>query len=184
MKQTDWIETYTGKLFYPLEPDIELIDIIDIAHALSMICRFNGHSDRFYSVAQHSVIVSNLATPKNKLIGLLHDASEAYLTDVPRPLKPFLPDYYVWEDVLTDMIFTKFGIPDTDPENRIPNEIHIIDNDIVLTEGSALGFDISKWELTSQIGIQPLDVEIQPESSEMSEIKFLEAFYNLTFNIK
>ena len=79
--------TYTGKEFYPLDPNPADIDIKDIAHALSNCCRFAGHIKSFYSVAQHSVIVSELCEPENALAGLLHDASEAYLSDIARPVK-------------------------------------------------------------------------------------------------
>lgn len=87
-----WILTYTGKKFFPLEPQIEDIDIIDIAHALSNMCRFTGHVREFYSVAQHSVLVGERIWNQTKdykklLSGLLHDASEAYICDIARPVK-------------------------------------------------------------------------------------------------
>jgi uncharacterized protein len=85
----DWIQTYTGKQFWPLSPLPEDIVIEDIAHALSMQCRFGGHVRTFYSVAQHSVHVSLLVEPQYALWGLLHDAAEAYLVDLPRPIKKF-----------------------------------------------------------------------------------------------
>lgn len=112
MKRTDWMQTYTGARFYPLEPDAELIRIADIAHALSNICRFGGHSARFYSVAEHSVLLSRefFAGWHYKLVALLHDAAEAYLGDVPRPLK-YLPEYAFYreaEDRLQAMILDKF----------------------------------------------------------------------------
>lgn len=82
----DWIQTFTGKKFYPLSPQIEDICIEDIAHALSNVCRYAGHCRDFYSVAQHCVMVSDWM-PSMKLEGLMHDASEAYLGDISRPLK-------------------------------------------------------------------------------------------------
>lgn len=86
MKET-WVQTYSGKKFFPLDPNDDDLEIEDIAHALSNQCRFAGHVREFYSVAQHSVLVSLDCRPENALAGLLHDAAEAYLTDLPRPLK-------------------------------------------------------------------------------------------------
>lgn len=111
-KTTDWIQTYTGKRFYPLEPDADLICIKDIAHSLSMQCRFNGHTAKFYSVAEHSVKLSRefFCGWHYKLAALLHDASEAYLSDIPRPIKhePSMWFYRVAEKNLQTMIFDKF----------------------------------------------------------------------------
>src|ERR1019366_9954250 len=80
------IRTYSGVRFKPLDPD-PAVGISDIAHALANQCRFGGHSSAFYSVAQHSVRVSEICAAEDALWGLLHDASEAYLVDVPAPLK-------------------------------------------------------------------------------------------------
>lgn len=82
-----FIQTYTGRRFYPLDPNPDDVCIEDIAHALAMICRFNGHVREFYSVAEHSVHVSHLVPPEYALAGLLHDAAEAYIADVSRPVK-------------------------------------------------------------------------------------------------
>jgi uncharacterized protein len=90
-----WILTSTGRQFYPLQPRAEDVCLEDIAHALSLKCRFTGHCREFYSVAQHSVLVSEYlaaqgATPELQLAGLLHDAAEAYLPDVATPIKEAL----------------------------------------------------------------------------------------------
>jgi hypothetical protein len=85
--EASWIQTFSCRKFNPLDPNPESIVIQDIAHALSMQCRFSGHVKEFYSVAQHSVGVSYLTAPEDALWGLLHDASEAYLVDIPSPLK-------------------------------------------------------------------------------------------------
>lgn len=82
-----FIATYTGRRFYPLDPNPDDVHIEDIAHALAMICRFNGHTREFYSVAEHSVHVSHIVPAPYALAGLLHDASEAYIADVSRPVK-------------------------------------------------------------------------------------------------
>lgn len=102
-----WIETFTGKQFYFLDPKADQIDIKDIAHSLAYTCRYTGHSRKFYSVAEHSVFVSYLAL--DPLAGLLHDASEAYITDIASPIKPYLENYKTLEDVLMLAIARRFG---------------------------------------------------------------------------
>ena len=87
-----YLSTYTGKKFYPYDPRPEQICIEDIAHGLSMLCRFAGQCRFFFSVAEHSIAVAHLLPANLKLFGLLHDASEAYLADLPRPVKAGLPD--------------------------------------------------------------------------------------------
>ncbi len=111
MKQTlePWIETYTGKKFYFLNPNPDDIDIIDIAHSLAMQCRFTGHIESFMSVAEHSVAVSAIVDKPNQLAGLLHDASEAYLSDIASPIKQHFPQYYEMEDKVMQAIADKFG---------------------------------------------------------------------------
>lgn len=104
-----WIETRTGKHFDFLNPKADNIDIVDIATALSNICRFTGHV-KFFSVAEHSVYVAARVRPSLRLAALLHDASEAYLGDIASPLKQFLPDYRRIEAHLQTAIYEKFGI--------------------------------------------------------------------------
>ena len=98
------IRTFTGKTINIFEPDPEQICIEDIAHALSNLCRFNGHTKRFYSVAQHCVSCYNMVDVKYKKAALLHDAAEAYLTDLPRPIKNEMPEYRDLEDKLMKAI--------------------------------------------------------------------------------
>lgn len=103
------IRTYTGKWFNVFEPNIDDICIEDIAHALSNQSRFGGHTSTFYSVAQHSVRCCLIAEPEHQLAALLHDASEAYLLDIPRPIKKRLVEYHAIEDNLMRMIADKYG---------------------------------------------------------------------------
>lgn len=110
-----YIETSSGKAFYPYNPAAEQIDINDIAHAISQLCRFGGHSKQFYSVAQHSILVSkylrdNGESPVIQLYGLLHDATEGYMVDLPTPIKQLLPDYRAAEDRLHDIIWEALGL--------------------------------------------------------------------------
>lgn len=102
-----WIETFTGKKFHFLNPTDDQIDIRDIAHSLAFTCRYTGHSRRFYSVAEHSILVSYLAS--DPLAGLLHDASEAYITDIASPIKPHINNYKELEDMIMERIAKKFG---------------------------------------------------------------------------
>lgn len=133
----DWIETNSGIPFYPLSPRLEKIDICDIAHSLSQLCRFNGHCMSFYSVAQHSILCSLEArergfSKKIQLRALLHDAQEAYISDIPRPVKACLPGIKQVEDNLQEMIYRKFGLYWNDAEaNEIVREI---DNDLLSFE--------------------------------------------------
>lgn len=109
---TDCIRTFTGKYVNVFEPDPETICIEDIAHALSMQCRFGGHLPVFFSVAQHSVMVCNEFDefkPELRLTALMHDATEAYLLDIPRPIKLRLANYKALENSLMVVIANKFG---------------------------------------------------------------------------
>ena len=105
------ITTITGRQVNPLALRGEDIDIRDIAHALSLTCRFNGHCRVFYSVAEHSLLVSRLCPPEFALVGLLHDAAEAYLGDIPSPVKPALEEFKKSETIAESIIACRFGLP-------------------------------------------------------------------------
>lgn len=112
VRRGGWIQTYTGKQFWPLDPQVDELAIEDIAHALSNICRFNGHSLRFYSVAEHCVLVASLLTTDYALEGLMHDAAEAYTCDMPRPIKhlPSLVGYREAEREIERCIAIRFNL--------------------------------------------------------------------------
>jgi len=129
----DWIQTWSGGLFYPLDPQPDEIHIEDIAHALSLICRFNGHCDRFYSVGQHSVMIACLASPENALWGLLHDAAECYVADMPRPVKRCIPGYKGIESGVELAVAQKFGLPEI-----MPAEIKELDHAMLALEAASL----------------------------------------------
>lgn len=132
-----YITTVTGKHFYPLNPNPHDIDIKDIAHALSLICRANGHFKYFYSVAQHSIACAEEAAERGYslevILGcLLHDASEAYLCDVTRPVKKHIPQYLRAEEKLQEVIWQRFiGRELTDAEQK---QIFEIDDHILSME--------------------------------------------------
>jgi len=112
-KTKAWIITFTGDKFYHLAPHTRMVHIEDIAHSLSMLCRWTGHTKHHYSVAQHSWYASHLVAPEFALAALLHDASEAYLGDMNRPLKHFTPAgpaYCKIEERIERVIFEKFGL--------------------------------------------------------------------------
>ena len=122
------ILTFTGKMFDPIHPDPALIDIRDIAHALSLLCRANGHFPTFHSVGQHSLECCAEAkmrglSKKIQLACLLHDGSEAYLSDVTRPVKAVIPVYLEYETPLQDAIWRKWLEPLTEEEYRQVFEI-------------------------------------------------------------
>lgn len=103
------IRTCSGIFFNAFAPTPEMVCIEDIAHALAFQCRFGGHLPEFYSVAQHSCLVAELVPDEHKLAALMHDASEAYLLDVPRPIKLRLANYKEIEDGIMNVIAAKYG---------------------------------------------------------------------------
>ncbi|WP_231359937.1 HD family hydrolase [Escherichia coli] len=106
-----FIQTLSGKHFDYLNAQTDDVDIEDIATALSNICRFAGHLPEFYSVAQHSVLCSQIVPEEYAFEALMHDAAEAYCQDIPAPLKRLLPDYRRIETLVDDLIRSKFGLP-------------------------------------------------------------------------
>lgn len=131
--------TYRGHRFNFLNPDPRTIELDDIAHGLSQVCRFAAQSQVFYSVAQHSVLVSRMMKDRFlQQIGLFHDAAEAYIGDMPSPLKKLFPVYKEIENNIHQIICAKFGIP-----VRIPAEVKEADVRILANEG--MSFMSSDW---------------------------------------
>lgn len=128
----DFIATVYGHKFWPLTGEGEL-RMSEISHALSMICRFNGHVKKFLSVAEHSVLVSKLSPPEYALEGLLHDAAEAYLTDLPSPVKRSLPGYYESEARIERRISQRFRVV-----FPLPSEVKDADKQAMLAEAHVL----------------------------------------------
>ncbi|MGH1343814.1 MAG: hypothetical protein ACRBN8_19815 [Nannocystales bacterium] len=111
---TAWLQTRSGLAFDYEDPKPEQIDIRDIAHSLGLLCRFAGHCSRFYSVAEHSVHCATLLLPGGRALareGLMHDSHEAYMIDLPSPLKRLLPGYRKLEGVVEVAVRARFGLP-------------------------------------------------------------------------
>lgn len=173
-REGSWMHTFTGKRFYPLDPRVEDIDIRDIAHSLSLQCRYNGHVQRFYSVAEHCVLMADWVydqdSAQNALWALLHDATEAYVGDMIRPLKKYMPDFIATEDRVMAVIAEKFGLYTTE----MPDIVKEADNRILLTERDALMVPTAfAWE---QDGLDPLPVTVNVWSSDEAEAQYIAAF--------
>ncbi len=172
----DWIQTYTGLVMYPLDPRPEEICIEDIAHALSNLCRFTGHCREFYSVADHSVRVSYACDPQDALWGLLHDAPEAYLADMSRPIKRYSPFGQIYkgvEDRLMNQIVIKFGLS----QFGTPASVIEADTVLLMTEKRDLMHGCNKpWEDTAQ----PLKAVIEPLPPSHARLNFMRRFRQLT----
>lgn len=167
-----WMQTYTDRKFYPMDPRAEEIHIADIAHALSMQCRYNGHVRRFMSVAEHCVLVSRLVPEEDALWGLLHDATEAYVGDMVRPLKRHMPDYCAAEDRVMAAIAEKFGI-----SPQMPDSVKAADTQILLDERAALlGTPAGDWGIDAE----PSGIEIHAWEPACAEFRYLARFAELT----
>ena len=169
----DWISVFTGRQYYPIDPRAEEVDILDIAHSLSLLCRYNGHCDRFYSVAEHCIHVSYAVPKEYALEGLLHDAAEAYTSDVPRPLK-YCDDLTLFrevEDKNTKVIYEKFKLPY--PESPIVKEF---DSRMLCNEGYAL-LSRTDWYKC----LEPIpDITINGWLPLEAERRYLERYTELT----
>lgn len=167
-----WIQTYTGRQFWPLDPRPEHIQVEDIAHALSMLCRYNGHCLEFYSVAQHCVLMSHEVLPEHALWALLHDAAEAYLGDMPRPLKhqDEMAQFRLAETEIMLAVQDRFELGDE------PFEIRDADNRMIATEKrDIMGDGVGKWLDHGQA----YEVRIESWPPVVAERRFLDRFREL-----
>jgi hypothetical protein len=174
MRKGDWVPTYTGGRFYPLDPLPEEIFIEDIAHHLARLCRFNGAGQSFYSVAQHSCIVSSQVPAPDKLWGLLHDAAEAYIGDMVGPIKN-LPEFAFYREIEKNILFAvadKFCLR----SREIPIEVGCADLIALRTEARDLGLYSPDWSISD---IQPYNFQITPLNPCQSEILFLNLYHQL-----
>ena len=182
-----WIQTYSGGIFHILNPKQDEINIKDIGHSLAMQCRFTGHVRHFYSIAEHSVLGSFLVPKQHALRFLLHDASEAYIADINRPLKHFTgvgSAYLPVEATIQDAIHEKFHLLEIDNGCTVPEPACIkeADNAMLYAEKEQLlpPMDwVNKWGADEK----PAPVTIRCWAPEVAEVEFLHRFYELTGQI-
>lgn len=171
----DYIQTYLNKKVYLPDADIDSIDIIDIAHGLSHICRFNGHVNKFYSVAQHSIMVSLVLPEEHRLQGLLHDATEAYLCDIPTPFKSLMPQYKELEQNLWETIAQRFGV-DVDLHPLVKEA----DARMLMTEKDFLKPDSDPFNEKYEAIPRYTDLSLTHMNSEYAKARFLSLFDSYT----
>ncbi len=128
-RKGDWMTLVSGKPFWPFDPRWEDVRIADIAHSLSMQCRFGGHLPNFYSVAEHSVLLSQRVSPENRLWALLHDAPETYVQDTIRPIKRAFPLLRDMEHNVMGAVARKFGLL-----GEMPQEVKDADDELLREE--------------------------------------------------
>ncbi len=177
-----WVQTFTGRLFRPLEPDPGEVAVEDVARSLAMQCRFNGHVRRYYSVAEHSVLVSRLVPEAYALEGLLHDAAEAYLGDLVRPLKTVGMIYaglkrgiLDWRDVeagVQEAVARAFGIPAVAAPAVKEADLALL----MAERAQLLGEPPAPWATER---IRPAAVTLRCWSPARAEREFLVRFYKL-----
>lgn len=177
MNEAASIITYTGKWFHLLDPVIEDIDIRDIAHALSMQCRWTGHCKFHYSVAQHSWYCSYLGPKKEAFDRLMHDASEAFMSDMSRPLKHYTDAgvaYRLQERMIQNAIRHRYGL------GKEPKSVHEADNQMLFAEKAQI---MAKVDWNDNLSIHKdfgtADVKIKPWSPAYAERMFLKRFKEL-----
>jgi hypothetical protein len=172
-----WMQTYSGQAFDFTDINPEAISLQDIAHSLSLQCRFNGHVLAMYTVAQHSVLVSRIVPPEAQPWGLLHDAAEAYVCDLPRPVKEFLrkdstaytSSYDVLEGAIAVAIRQKFVSINLDHDIKMA--VHHADNVLLATEKRDLMAPCPRdWGPLPE----PMKQTIVPWSPDLAREKFLE----------
>lgn len=162
--------TNSGKHLDLIDPQPAMIDILDIAKGLSREARFSGQTLAFYSMAQHSVLASHIVPEEFALEALLHDASEAYIKDIPRPLKQLLPDYRRVEARVQGAIRARFGLPAEQSQ-----EVSDADRVLLATERRDLmPADATDWPVL--YGVKPMDKLLQAVNPYRSEALFLHRF--------
>jgi hypothetical protein len=173
-RQDGWFQTFTGRQYWPFDPRVGDFCIADIAHALSLIPRFGGHSKVAYSVGQHSLYVSYGCSPANALCGLMHDATEAYLGDMVQPFKRGMYAYQHIEKLTWGKIAEQFGLP-----LDMPDEVKRVDAIALVTERRDLTTRTSfEWE-PRYANLTPTHETLFPLAAEEIEFAFAERFKGL-----
>lgn len=177
-RRGDWIQTATGRQFHPFDPRPEDVCVEDIAHHLANMCRFTGATRSFYSVGEHCVRVSRVVAPENAFAGLLHDAAEAYLVDLPRPLKrsaEFAGAYARAERGVAAAICERFSLPEgafDHPDVKRADEVLL-----VTEKRDLMAAPPAPWVET---GAEPLEERIAAWPPEAAHFQFLARYYELT----
>lgn len=180
MQQTEsCITTASGKFFDILKPEEYEFDIEEIATALSNLCRYTGHVNTFYSVAEHSVLVSRIVPERLALAALLHDASEAYLGDVSSPLKKLLPEYQAIEERVQRSIANSFGF-----QYPFGEEIHAADKRMYWQERQSVADNGIRDKLWNQNYAATRKVEAMGMSPVMARRMFIKRYRELTNGIE
>jgi 5'-deoxynucleotidase YfbR-like HD superfamily hydrolase len=179
-RRGDWFLTFSGVQFWPLDPRPEEVFLADVAHALSRVCRYGGHCLDFYSVAQHSVMVSEIVPPELALHGLFHDAEEAYTGDLIRPLKVGLREVTTaWDEMadrVTAAVAARFGLRELSDAEWA--EIKSADNTALSTERRDLVRDVGReWRVSKSH--PPLARRIVPVERDEAKSLFLARFAEL-----
>lgn len=172
-----YVSTYLGNRFYPLEPRIDDVEIEDIAHGLAFQCRFNGQTNAFYSVAQHSLIVASLVPDELRFAALLHDAAEAYLGDMVKPLKVLLPAFSEIEDNVSRIIGERFGV-DLD-HNPIVKQADLIS--LATEKRDLMPYSAEEWVYL--IGVAPMSATITPMPPDVAKQAFMREFERVSVGV-
>ncbi len=152
-RKGDFIGVYGGKKFWPLDPRPEDVDMIGVAHALSQVCRFNGHTKFHWSIAQHSLLVEDILCTylgqsenyRMRLLGLLHDASEAYISDLLRPFKKSVNGYKEIEAAVENAILVHCGLNEESIEKY--ELVKLADDIALMVEARMLMYPDENWEI-------------------------------------
>ncbi len=163
-----WLLTHRGKHLDLVDPQPDMIDPFDIVKGLSREARFAGQTSHFYSVAQHCVLASKIVPPAFALEALLHDASEAYIKDIPRPLKQLLPEYRAIEQKLMAAIRHRFGLPAEQSDEVTEADIIMLSTE----RRDLMPDDATEWPILQ--GVRPLDLRINPAHNNRAEAMFLQ----------
>ncbi len=179
MRKGDPITTYSGISFYILDPREEEVVDIDIAHSLSLLCRANGHFKHFYSVAQHALNCLLEARARGfsarvQMACLIHDGSEAYISDVTRPVKQYLPAYREIETNLQSLIFQRYGVGDLTEDEK--EKLAQVDDILLYHEFAAL----HQLSLAEKLPEKRAEFDFSLQDTQVVEEQFIKALKSLS----